>query len=305
MTTLRNAFGKKQALTSKERNAALLMLHNELYDILNEVLCVCRKLELHPFLQGGSAIGAYFDKGIIPWDDDIDVGLTREEYRIFIDKAPQIINEGYFVQCYETEPNIPSASYLKVRKNNTYIWSEVWNESDIPLHHGIFIDIMPYDMVPDNRLLQGMQRFICRKLEIAFSNRMLWKYWYKHRLITDTLDNLIYSIKACLWGTLFPRKMTYRLYNKVSAMFNGSKHCTYYNQVRQKRDHIAISSVRNLQEVQFGPLKACIPDNVEIYLRHHYPNLRPTLPESERESHMPERIEFSDGSVFVNDIRCS
>ena len=59
-----------------------------------------------------------------------------------------------------------------------------------------------------------------------------------------------------------------------------------------------LSSTNNLQEVSFGPLTASVPGDVEIYLRNHYPNLRPTLPESERENHMPERIVFSDGSIF-------
>ena len=296
MSDIHNTFFHKTARQSREMNTALQKLHDELYDILAEILRVCEILELHPFLQGGSAIGAFFDNGIIPWDDDIDVGLTREEYTIFIAKAPQIINKDYFIQCFETEPNMLMLSLLKVRRNHTFFWEEAWN--DIPIHHGIFVDIMPYDKVPDNKYLQQVQRFLCRKLENAFSNRMLWKYWYKHKLVTDSTENLIYSIKACLWGTLFPRKLTYKLYNKISSMFNKSKCCTYYNQVKQKRDHIAINSINNLQEVSFGPLTASVPGDVEIYLRNHYPNLRPTLPESERENHMPERIVFSDGSIF-------
>ena len=296
MQDLKHTFFHKSVISSSESKQALIHLHEELYDILAETLRVCRELGLHPFLQGGSAIGAFFDKGIIPWDDDIDVGLVREEYRIFIKKAPSLIKSDFFVQCYKTEPNMLMVSLLKVRKNNTFFWEEGWN--DIPIHHGIFIDIMPYDKVPNNKYQQQIQRYLCRKLENAFSNKMLWRYWYKRKLVTDSKENLIYSIKACLWGSLFPRKITYLLYNGISSIFNKSKHCTYYNQVKQKRDHIAVSSVKNLQEVPFGPLTACIPGNVEIYLRNHYPNLRPTLPESERESHMPKRIEFSDGSIF-------
>ena len=293
---LKTATLHRNAINSRERDEALSKLHTELYDILAEVIRVCDVLGLHPFLQGGSAIGAFFDKGIIPWDDDIDVGLIREEYRVFVDKAPYLIKKDFFVQCYETEPNMLMLSLLKVRRNNTFFMEEGWN--DIPLHHGIFVDIMPYDKVPDNKSLQSVQRFLCRKLENAFSNKMLWKYWYKHKLVKDSRENLIYSIKACLWGTLFPRKLTYRLYNFTSALFNKSKCCTYYNQVKQKRDHIAIDSIDNLQKVPFGPLSAFVPDNVETYLRNHYPNLRPTIPENERESHMPERIKFSDGTVF-------
>ena len=293
---IKEAFFHKSAVSSEKSDAALLKLHGELYDILAEILRVCRELGLHPFLQGGSAIGAFFDKGIIPWDDDIDVGLVRDEYRVFVEKAPSLIKSDFFVQCYKTEPNMLMVSLLKVRKNNTFFWEEGWN--DIPIHHGIFVDIMPYDKVPNNKHLQRIQRFLCRKLENAFSNKMLWRYWYKRKLVTDSKENLIYSIKACLWGTLLPRKLTYYVYDMISSMFNRSKHCTYYNQVKQKRDHIAIDSINNLQEVVFGPLTAFVPNDVETYLRNHYPNLRPTIPENERESHMPKRIEFSDGYTY-------
>lgn len=159
---------------------------------------------------------------------------------------------------------------------------------------------MPYDMVPDSLCKQRRQRFALRKIENVLQNKMLWRYWYKKRLATDSVSDMICSIKAFLWATLFSRRIAYRMYNRVSTRYNGKSGCSFYNQAKQKRDHIAITAIENLEEVPFGPLKAFIPGDVETYLRHHYPNLRPTLPEGERESHMPERIEFSDGTVFIS-----
>ena len=51
----------------------LKKLHLELYDILREIQRVCDQLGIKCFIQGGSAIGAFFEKEILPWDDDIDV----------------------------------------------------------------------------------------------------------------------------------------------------------------------------------------------------------------------------------------
>lgn len=298
---LKNATLHRAAASSEQRDEALKKLHGELYTILAEILRVCDVLGLHPFLQGGSAIGAFFDKGIIPWDDDIDVGLVREEYEIFMTKAQEIISDGFFVQSIISEPNMLMASLLKVRKDGTFFSEECWD--DVPLHHGIFVDIMPYDKVPDNQNLQKCQRFLANKLENAISNHSLWKYWFKRRLVTDSFDNFIYSLKSCIWYCFFSKKLACNWYDKASSAFNNSKKikCSYYNQVRQKRDHIAVESVHNPELVSFGPLQASVPGDVETYLKHHYPNLRRTIPENERESHMPKRIDFSDGTSFLSE----
>ena len=54
------------------------LLHAELYDILGETIRVCQKHDIPYFVIGGTAIGALYDQGILPWDDDIDIGMTRE-----------------------------------------------------------------------------------------------------------------------------------------------------------------------------------------------------------------------------------
>lgn len=293
---LSKSLSHNSAISSSERDAALLKLHNELYDIMQEILRVCRELNLHPFLQGGSAIGAFFEQKILPWDDDIDMGLVRNEYETFINKAPSVINPQYFVQSCKTEPNMFMPSLLKVRKNNTFYWEEGWN--DVPLHHGIFVDIMPYDKVPDDLKKQRRQRWIVRKMGFAISNITLWQYWFKKKIDTSSRENFVYSLKSFLWYFFFNRKITLKLYDRISTRYNNCRNCSYYNQVPQYRDHIPVESVENLVETTFGPLTAYIPSNVEKYLRNHYPNLRRTIPESERESHMPKRLEFSDGSVF-------
>ena len=64
------------------------LLHTELYDILGETIRVCQKHDIPYFVIGGTAIGALYDQGILPWDDDIDIGMTRENYNKFLKVAP-------------------------------------------------------------------------------------------------------------------------------------------------------------------------------------------------------------------------
>ena len=55
------------------------LLHTELYDILGETIRVCQKHDIPYFVIGGTAIGALYDQGILPWDDDIDDWSNRYE----------------------------------------------------------------------------------------------------------------------------------------------------------------------------------------------------------------------------------
>ena len=102
----------------KYNSDILRQLHVELRDILAEVTRVCDKANIPYFLQGGTAIGVHFFEDIVPWDDDIDLGMTRENYERFLREAPALLSEGYRLQEFTTERNTPFY-FAKVRKTDT------------------------------------------------------------------------------------------------------------------------------------------------------------------------------------------
>ena len=100
----------------------LQRLHSELYATLAEIIRVCEVCHIPYFIQGGSAIGALYNKGIVPWDDDIDVGMTRDDYERFLREAPNHLSSDYFLECYATEKNTPFY-FAKVRRNNCLLYT--------------------------------------------------------------------------------------------------------------------------------------------------------------------------------------
>ena len=94
------------------------LLHAELYDILGETIRVCQKHDIPYFVIGGTAIGALYDQAILPWDDDIDIGMTRENYNKFLKVAPGELGPSYFLSWIETDPHTPYY-FAKVKKNDT------------------------------------------------------------------------------------------------------------------------------------------------------------------------------------------
>lgn len=98
----------------------LTQLHQVLYEILEEIVRICDKHNIPYFVIGGTAIGALYDKAILPWDDDIDIGMKREDYNKFLQIASQELREPYFFHGY-----IPTLIVLitlpKSRKTTPYL----------------------------------------------------------------------------------------------------------------------------------------------------------------------------------------
>ena len=120
-------------------------------EILQDFDDLCTENGLSYFGGGGTAIGAVRHKGMIPWDDDIDVGLVRKDYVKFLKIAKQKKwAEKYSVINAETMENYPLMS-TRWCKKGTKFKEDALKTLDGDL--GIFLDIYCFDNIPDNELL--------------------------------------------------------------------------------------------------------------------------------------------------------
>ena len=265
-------------------------LHQELYRTLAEVIRVCEVCKIPYFIQGGSAIGALYNKGIVPWDDDIDVGMTRENYERFLREAPAHLSSEYFLEWFGSESNTPFY-FAKVKRNNTLFVEEIWRHMDI--HHGIFVDIFPYDRIPDNPLLEKLHRFSAKFWINCFMAKevWLWKHCGRCQIDAPLPKSRIGCAAIRLVVSLMSRKAIYKKMNRVLSRYN-SWNTERVNIVRMPKDQIARADIENPVDMEFGGMMVKAPRNIEVYLRHHYPNLRPVLPEEEQINHAPYRLKF-------------
>ncbi|MBP3853223.1 MAG: LicD family protein [Erysipelotrichaceae bacterium] len=125
----------------------LEQLHEVQLEIFDEFVRLCEKHSLHYVMMGGSCLGAVRHRGFIPWDDDIDVGLYRDDYNRLIEICKKELHPDFFFQHFETEPNT-GFIFGKLRKNHTLMTEEY--SSHIRMHQGIWIDIFPFDYVADD-----------------------------------------------------------------------------------------------------------------------------------------------------------
>jgi len=111
-------------------------------DLLIKFDAVCRKHNLKYFLIGGSLLGVIRHQGFIPWDDDIDVGMLREDYERFSAIVEKEFNQPYFWQTPETDQEY-LFSFNKLRNSNTTAISKPFRYAEF--NQGIFLDVFPFD----------------------------------------------------------------------------------------------------------------------------------------------------------------
>lgn len=267
----------------------LEQLHVVLTDILQEICRVCELLGIQCFTLGGTAIGAYYFNGFVKWDDDIDLGMKRADYDLFVKEAPGLIAKGFFVQTLRTEPLTPFY-FTKVRKDNTLFVQEPYK--DLPIHHGIFVDILPLDNVPDNPLIARIHRRMVCYFEGSFLRRQCKLAILEgQQRLPERLSRRVASIRFALLKLVPKRFLHWRLH-KACALFNGAK-CHYVDVIKSSVDRIATESVNNPLPVQFEGIYLFAPKDLPAYLHYHYPDLKsPDMLESLWISHAPYKLSF-------------
>ncbi len=124
-------------------NEILSRLHNVELEILKTVHKICIEHQLTYYLWAGSLLGAVRHKGFIPWDDDIDIIMPREDYEEFAKLCKEgVLGEDYSFQDISTYSNY-HLFFGKVRKNNTLFDEPAFQNQNC--NKGIYIDIYPMD----------------------------------------------------------------------------------------------------------------------------------------------------------------
>lgn len=126
------------------------LLQDYVYSIFVEFDRICRKHNIKYSMEGGTLLGAVKYQGFVPWDDDIDVVMVRNEYEKFLKIAPNELDSKFFLQSYNNVSEFP-LNYAKLCLNGTEIYDYDYSHLK-NMNHGIFIDIFPVDNVVPEKL---------------------------------------------------------------------------------------------------------------------------------------------------------
>ena len=121
---------KEYILKTKEDGTSITVRDVQLVllEMLKNIDALCKKHNIRYWLTGGSALGAVRHKGFIPWDDDADIGMLREDYEKF-QRVVHELGDAYITQCLETHseynvlvPPMKVLDHVSENKAKDFIW---------------------------------------------------------------------------------------------------------------------------------------------------------------------------------------
>lgn len=261
-------------------------------ETLKEFIRICEKYGLDYFAISGTAIGAVRHGGFIPWDDDMDVGMLREDYDRFLKVAPEELKGRYELYSASIQKRVqgfylqmfPRGSVFMTRRNARW-----------PLHPGIKLDIFPYDSVPASKRKRAL---LYRRLR--FWNRL---YIIKNTKIPQ-LDGK--GLKTGL-AKILCLLCYYLMKAGPSADFIAGRYEKLMRSCQGQSDYYTIlddmdpdlwairkSELYPVQEAAFGPLTIRLPAKNDAMLRRQYGDYMKFPPENERGGHDIVKLVFPE-----------
>ena len=242
-------------------------------EILKAFVEVCEKLNLRYYLAYGTLLGAVRHKGFIPWDDDVDVMMPREDYEIFLEKAQVLLPERYFVQTTKTDKEW-LACFAKIRDSQTtFIESSVRH---LNINHGAYIDIFPLDYCPNTAIGQKIVY-----LKNRFYNALVAKNCLVERMGLKKFLWNVFCLFTCFYSPQWAAK------NREKWLLKQKPTSTYISAggAWRMREITPFEWYQDGCEVEFEGLKVKAPKEYDKWLTHVYGDYMQLPPEEKRVGH--------------------
>lgn len=263
-------------------------IQSELLEVVKDFDAFCSKHGLIYYLMGGSALGAMRHKGFIPWDDDIDVFMTYDNYHKFLKLFKEHGDSKYFLQKENTDS---WPLYLtQIRKNNTTFIGDDWKFNK-KMHHGLFIDIMCLYSAPKSTISRYIQYCFAMLLKTSALARSSYPTHNYIKKIVLTISKII-ATKKIRYQTL---KYVSR-YNKKDVKFVGH----FFGRARYKFTSFPKSFLGLPKYVPFEDITLPVMENVEEYLTVRYGEHWREMPNQKIKDQYPAHGSFVD---FTKDYK--
>ena len=134
-------------------------------EMLIELDRICRKNDIKYTIIGGTLIGAMRNGGFIPWDDDIDIAMLRNEYEKFRNACKKDLDRNRFYFQDHRNTKGYRWGYGKLRRKDSLFLRE--HQEHMPYEQGIFLDVFPHDGVPDAYPMRAFHNFKCFLISVC------------------------------------------------------------------------------------------------------------------------------------------
>ncbi len=239
-------------------------------EMLDAIQNVCEKHQIAYFAEWGTLLGAVRHGGMIPWDDDIDICMKREDYEKFLVAAEDELPDGYWIKCYRLDGDTGNLLTNVVNYPELMI-----REKDLPRYHGYpcieMIDLFVLDFLPVN---EADQHTLWQLV-----NAVVWLIYYADPDDRESseVQTAIRSVEN-LCGTVFDRKrpmkpQIFRALENVAVRFReeNCEEITGLNYYRNSKAYrFPKSYYKQTMQVPFENIELTVPVEYEKLLTQKY-----------------------------------
>jgi lipopolysaccharide cholinephosphotransferase len=215
---------------------------------------LCRKHGIEYFLTFGTLLGAIRHNGFIPWDDDMDVGMTYENYNKFLKLAVPELPKDIFFQNSFTDPHYSNTDPVDAKLRDRYSSYTHLNGSKKQCHDGLQLDIFVYH-----------KAYLPNKYLIIIQNIILNIFWSN------------------------PQKRAYVLQKIEQKNYECLVYCNNWYQnfgmLKFSAEYVREEEIKKNDIIEFEDMKAYIPSGYDSYLHRKYGDYMKLPPKNKRRSH--------------------
>jgi len=245
-----------------------------LMEMLKAIDAICRKHDIKYWLDAGNLLGHVRHGGFIPWDDDVDLGMSREDYLKFIEVAPKELPRDLFFQYLKSDSK--NSKWIRIRDNYSTVVMDYEIGQEPKYHQGIFIDIFPFDI-----------------LEKDFFNAKIFLNRKYQRSKNPILKKLRWFFNQ---GATIPVKLigVHRLKRNILKKYTGPnpKLVSIGIEIPNFYYSYKYSTVFPLKDIDYLGLKVLAPNNIETYLTDMYGDYMTIPEEKDRKIHAHKILPF-------------
>ena len=265
-------------------------------EVIKEFVRICEKYDLNYFALFGTCIGAVRHKGFIPWDDDIDMGMPRNDYEKFCEIVPNECKGKFRIVGPDSQEKFYNLVPHFCKSNTRF----ATNYDHGNFNMGIGFDIFVYDEI-DKLEKKGNKQIrisnICRSLYMCYNVD-----FYKNSVFKE--GNLIPRIVAGIAHRvlrIIPNfdSIIYEFYKKnVIVKDLNSNVLTQFSDTMSLESIISKEELFPLKKLDFEDIKINVPNQYDKILKRVYGNYMELPPIDKRQNHYPYILDFGDGPII-------
>ncbi|WP_409252139.1 phosphorylcholine transferase LicD [Bacillus sp. SCS-153A] len=236
-------------------------VQNKILETMKFIDKVCRENNIEYYIMGGTALGAVRHGGFIPWDDDLDIFMTPNNYEKFKAVFNRKNSDKFVLQEWKIVNDY--LEYAKVRMNGTTFIEEVYKDRK-DMHHGIYVDIMILHKCPNNKSIQKAIYYASKYVTLVALSQRNWKP-----------KNLKQKVALKLLSVLpnkFISKQCYKLIYKYNSLNKNFAYCYFITKANFKQGIFDRSMFQHTIDVPFEDTVLMGPTCIKNYLEFRYGN---------------------------------